>query len=202
MPLLSPKAPVLLLALGSGIGLIALATVVSHEPKLAPGPLKSSAPAATVVAEPAAPRVTVKKTTPHHHEVKELVQESAVVRAVSLHGDEPALDRTVTVANGEDPRRAALRATMKGLGYDDVRVLATSVERGVLTADVSPTLFRRGFGTMAESNFIHGLQMTLAQFPEIKSFRLRCDGEVVTTLGHFEMTEPVPVREVPDAPKP
>ena len=184
------KGPLLAVALAAGAGLVGLAAIVRQEPKLAPEPLK---PRFEAKAPPVETPVAVAPKTKADPKPLPTVREEAVVRTVTMEEGRATLSKTVAIRPGQNPQTAALAGTLANLGYSDVRVLGTSVDAGVLTADVSSGLQSHGFGSEEESVLIKALQETLGQFERVKSFRLRSDGQVIDTLGHFEMTEPVPV---------
>ena len=181
------KASALALALLAGGGLFGIATLVSKEPKAAPGPLKPQYETKTTPIEaPVKPTAT---TQP----VVSVRDEPRVVKAVKMTGGKPTLTTKVTVPEGGDPYAVALAATLKGLDYGGIRVLATTSERTELIVDMSPSVLSQGFGTEEESEFLRALSLTLGQFTEVKTFRLRVDGQIVDTLGHIELTEPIDV---------
>ena len=183
------KSPLFILLLGASAGFAGLAALVKNSPQEAPGKLKPqferpSAP----VAEPGPktdPKPPVKTPTVR-------VREEQVVRYV-VGSDKPELTKEVALRAGEDPKARALAESLKSLGYGTVRVLRVDVENGRAMVDVSPGVYDLNLGTTGEAALIQGLALTLGQFEDVKSFRLRVDGEVVDSLGHLELAEGTPV---------
>lgn len=87
----------------------------------------------------------------------------------------------------------ALNKALKDNHYSEFRVLNVSVEEGNAFVDMNKELLS-GMGSGAEADFIDLLKKTLAQYPDVKTFQIRIDGEIQKSLSHFEMLDPVPVR--------
>lgn len=98
--------------------------------------------------------------------------------------------------NSEQVRQTKTEALNKALTankYGEFRVLNVSVEEGNAVVDMNKEILG-GMGSGAEADFIDLLKKTLSQYDDVKTFQIRVDGEILKSLSHFEMLEPVPVR--------
>ncbi len=187
------KLPVALGLLAATAGVVGLTAAVRRLPPAAPGPLKPEFAAPAPEPAPPAPRVRRHSTPPRPVELREpepAVRETPVFRSVRLEGDSPVLGKEMALKAGQEPHLASLSATMANLGYADIRILKVDVERGLATIDASPKLLDHGFSSTAEAALVKSIATDLGQFPAVKTFRLRVDGEVLDTLGHLELAEP------------
>lgn len=183
------KIPVVLGLVAATAGVIGLTAVVSRGPEVPQGPLKpqfeTNAPVPDVSVTRESPKP--KKLSPAPPGVRE------TFRAVTLDGETPVLGKKLTLKLGQSAPQASLSATMANLGLRDIRILGVAVEGGVATVDASPTLQSHGFSSSSEATLVNAVATALGQFPDVKTFRFRVDGEVLDTLGHLELTEPQPV---------
>lgn len=186
------KSPVLIGLIAASAGFAALAAVVGRNPARAPGELKPQfTRKAPVVSD--APVTMERSATKPRGEDPVPVSDHQVVRYVVMDGESPKLTKEVSLKEGEDPHERSLAATMKSLGYSDVRVLKVAVVGGAAMVDVNPALTSEGFSSTSEATLIEAMARTLGQFDGIKTFQLRIDGQVVDSLGHLELSEPIKV---------
>jgi hypothetical protein len=98
-----------------------------------------------------------------------------------------------SVPKGGSAKVTAINESLKGIGYKEIRATGVSVDKGNAVIDMNPAV-QGGFGSSQEADFIEILKKSLSQFPDVKTFQIRVDGQVLDTLGHSEMIEPIPVR--------
>jgi spore germination protein GerM len=81
-------------------------------------------------------------------------------------------------------------------GIDSVPQNAVLLEHGkkdgVLTLNFSSE-FDSGYGSSAEQAILNGLRALAGQDPEVEELMILVEGQIVETLGHFEIMEPIPV---------
>lgn len=97
--------------------------------------------------------------------------------------------------SGEDGMLVSVQEGLKLISAvpKDARVL--SIERKGSQAIVQVNdKFSSGYGTDEEAAILESIRQTLAQFPEIQTFTIECEGKQLTTLGQFDLTKPVNVR--------
>lgn len=192
MKIPASKGPVLIGLIAATAGFAALTAVVKGGPRVAPGPLHPE------------PQISKPGIVEHHdtapilkpelpRDPAPVVTDQAVVRYVAMDGETPKLSKELTLHPGEDPHARSLAATVKSLGYSDVRILKVNVESEAAMVDVSPALTSEGFSSTSEAALLEAMARTLGQFSEIKTFQLRIDGQIVDTLGHLELSEPTKV---------
>ncbi|MGV3618389.1 MAG: GerMN domain-containing protein [Fimbriimonas sp.] len=120
----------------------------------------------------------------------------------TLDGDKIKLVPLKPAAKGEKPIVYVANHTLQNLKVERARALSVEVKERVALIDFNPAL-TEGFGSMEEANLIKALQMSLGQFKEIDAFQIVIEGEVLDSLGHFEIDSPVPVirpgKSEPDA---
>ena len=88
----------------------------------------------------------------------------------------------------------ALSKALKAKNYGEFRVLRVTVEdKGNAIIDMNNRLLQ-GMGSEAEADFIDTVKSAMAQFKDVNTFQIRVDGEILKSLSHFEMLDPVPVR--------
>ena len=87
-----------------------------------------------------------------------------------------------------------LNKALKSNNYSELRVLNVVVENGNAILDFNKELLS-GMGSENESEFIKLLKTTLARFDDVNTFQIRVEGEIQKSLSHFEMIDPVPVRD-------
>lgn len=87
-----------------------------------------------------------------------------------------------------------LNKALRAKNYSEFRVLNIVVENGNAIIDFNKDLLG-GMGSGAESEFIEIIRTTLAKFDDVKTFQIRVEGQILKSLSHFEMLEPVPVRD-------
>ena len=97
------------------------------------------------------------------------------------------------IERGGTKMESALNQSFKNTNYGELRALNVSVEDGVAIIDMNNKI-NQGFGSSEEAEVLTIFKKALAQFPEVKSFQLRVNGEKVDTLGHTEINDPVKVR--------
>ncbi|RYG86069.1 hypothetical protein EON77_04460 [bacterium] len=189
------KSPVLIGLIAASAGFAAIAAVVRQGPVAAPGELKSVPQMQGLEPVPSSGTKTPIRATQEKTSEKSTpaVREERVVRYVVMDGEAPKLGKELTLKSGEDARERSLAATLKSLGYGDVRVLKVDVEKGAAMVDVNPALTSEGFSSTSEAALIEALQRTLGQFEDVKTFQLRIDGQIVDSLGHLELGEPIKV---------
>jgi hypothetical protein len=107
--------------------------------------------------------------------------------------DELELTGSKKIADGENSKTSAIQQSLTDLGYDKVRVVGISLRDGNAIIDLNSAVFD-GFGSGQEADFINAIKLSLSQFKDVDSFQLRVDGEVLQSLSHFEMIEPIKVR--------
>lgn len=186
------KSPVLIGIIAASAGFAALAAVVRQSPEAAPGELKPQfRHQAAIVPTPLLPSEAPAKRS--KDEKPSPVAERRVILYAAIVGETPTLSKEAILRQGEDPRERSLAETMKSLGYGDVRVLNVDVERGSAMVDVNAALTSEGFSSTSEAALVEALARTLGQFGEVKRFQLRIDGQIVDSLGHLELSEPIQV---------
>lgn len=82
---------------------------------------------------------------------------------------------------------------LKNKNMGQFRVIGVAVTKGNAILDMNGAVLS-GFGSEQEAAFIEILRSNLAGYDSIKTFQIRVEGEILSSLSHFEMTEPVPVR--------
>lgn len=92
-----------------------------------------------------------------------------------------------------DRLSADISQELKNRNMGRLRVVSVSVAKGNAVLDMNSAVLN-GFGSEEEAAFIEVLRKNLSGYDSIKTFQIRVDGEILTSLSHFEMTEPVPVR--------
>jgi hypothetical protein len=132
-------------------------------------------------------------------------QSGVTVGKDALSGDHKPTNSSETNSNnpdeGNNSSRAlrtskvdALNKAIRAKTYDQkgIRVLDVTVENGNAIVDMNDPV-RYNWGSEEEADFIKLMADTLAEFPSVKTFQIRVDGEILKTLSHFEV-DPVKVR--------
>ncbi|HLO98088.1 MAG TPA: GerMN domain-containing protein [Fimbriimonas sp.] len=88
---------------------------------------------------------------------------------------------------------ADITQELKNRNMGRIRVIGVAVTKGNAVLDMNSAVLN-GFGSQEESSFIEVIRKNLSGYDSIKTFQIRVDGEILTSLSHFEMIEPVPVR--------
>ena len=88
----------------------------------------------------------------------------------------------------------SLNRAIKANKYDvkGIRVLDVTVEDGNAIVDMNGQV-RYNWGSEEEADFLNVMKDSLSRFESIKTFQIRVDGEILKSLGHFEV-DPVKVR--------
>ena len=103
--------------------------------------------------------------------------------------------RTVDIPLGEDPRAFVITQFLKrtAIVETNVRLLSVEIKDGLanlyFNGDIQQTL-----GSEDESVVVNGIAACLGQFPDVTAYLIYADGELVETLGHFDLTEPIKVK--------
>jgi hypothetical protein len=97
------------------------------------------------------------------------------------------------VEKGLTSKESALNQSFKSTNYGELRALGVSVDNGVAIIDMNNKI-NEGFGSNEEAELINVFKQALSQFPDVKSFQIRVDGQILDSLGHSEMTKPISVR--------
>jgi len=110
-----------------------------------------------------------------------------------LHGENVSLDKSAGKApSGVKPMVFVATETLKQLKIDGAKAIGVDVKDRNALVDFNPAL-DKGYGSMEEGQLIKSLQWALGQFPEIDTFQIVIDGQVKTTLGQLDLTDPIPV---------
>ncbi len=128
------------------------------------------------------------------------------VYRVVVENNKPLLKATVQkVKPGDNPVETALRALLQQAGDADLanpipegtRLLGVKITDGLAEVNLSRE-FKENFGggSMAEALIVDVILQTLRQFSEVKQVQLLVEGDVLDTLGHADLSEPLDVRWV------
>lgn len=79
------------------------------------------------------------------------------------------------------------------IGFENVRVLSVEVVGKNAILDMN-TAVTEGFGSGSEAEFLAAIRKSLTKFPEIDTFQIRVDGQMIESLGHVDFVEPKPVK--------
>jgi hypothetical protein len=120
------------------------------------------------------------------------VQSEPGLVVATLDGDKLKLVPLKAASKGEKPIVYVTNHVLRNLKVAGARAIGVEVKERVALIDFNPAL-TEGFGSMEEANLIKALQMSLGQFKEIDSFQVVIEGQVLDSLGHFEIDSPVPV---------
>lgn len=108
-------------------------------------------------------------------------------------GQKPTEANNAPVTEKADKAEALTKA-LKAKNYGEFRVLRVTLEdKGNAVIDMNERLLQ-GMGSEAEADFIDTVKTAMAKFDDVNTFQIRVDGEILKSLSHFEMLEPVPVR--------
>lgn len=110
--------------------------------------------------------------------------------------------RTENISPGEDPVRASVDLFVRRtkIAPEETRLLGLHVGEDGLAALSFNAALVGGYGSAAEAAFIEGLRRTLGQFKRVEAFQILVDGEVIESLGHFEIAGPITVVRDGDVP--
>lgn len=109
----------------------------------------------------------------------------------------PALDAVQALAAGPAAGEADLRPTLPA----GVKVLGVTIADGVATVNFARELKEKfGGGSTGEIMLVYSVVNTLTEFENVKGVALQVEGQPLPTLGHLDMTRPLPRR--PDLIKP
>lgn len=86
-----------------------------------------------------------------------------------------------------------LNAAVKDTGLDNARVIGVEVTDHTAFVDMNSGIIDT-LGSTGESELIETLKRALSKDKRVRTFQIRVDGEVQKTLGHSDLSEPVPVR--------
>jgi len=115
------------------------------------------------------------------------------LRLPVLSGDDVVLGGEAgTPPAGVKPMVYLANATLKELQLDNAKALSVEVEDRNAKVSFNSAL-DEGFGSSEEGSVVKALQLAMGQFPEIDSFQFVIDGEVRTSLGQLDLSEPIPV---------
>jgi hypothetical protein len=129
------------------------------------------------------------------------VQTAYLVPTVS--GMDVKLDKKApAVPEGQDARVFLVTQTFSSLGVADGRAVGIELNGKNAVVDVNQSVLDHGYGSMEEGQLVKALQMALGQFPEVDTFQLRTDGQIIDSLGHLELTDPIPVSRPGAQPEP
>jgi Sporulation and spore germination len=118
-----------------------------------------------------------------------------VVRVPKLDGGNVSLVAPETApAEGEDPKTFVASHVLTAAGLTNVRCLGVQVKESVALVEFSKEL-TDGVGSMEEGDFVKMLEVGFGQFSDVKKVQILIDGKPVDTLGHLELTDPLPVSE-------
>ncbi|GIK31915.1 MAG: hypothetical protein HND43_01875 [Armatimonadetes bacterium] len=125
------------------------------------------------------------------------VEQEVILLSPSYVGGELGFTETVAkVPQGEDPKAFVLNRFLDAAAITaaDVRVLSVHINSDGLAALSFNKSLGQGLGSMDESTLVNGLRSVIGQFPEVNSMEMFADGEKIDTLGHFDFSEPIPVK--------
>jgi hypothetical protein len=106
---------------------------------------------------------------------------------VALDGPAPA------VPEGMDPHVFIATETFHAMGVKDGRALGIELKDGAATIDINDGVLGHGYGSMEEGQLIKALQLSLGQFSDVSTFQMRNSGQIVDSLGHLELSDPIKV---------
>lgn len=126
----------------------------------------------------------------------EIEQEVVLLSPSYVGGELGFSEKVVKVPRGEDPKAFVLNQFLNAAAITpaDVRVLSVHVNADGLAALSFNKTLGQGLGSMDESTLVNGLRCVIGQFPEVNSIEMFADGERIDTLGHFDFSEPIPVK--------
>ena len=117
------------------------------------------------------------------------------VRVPKLNGGNVSLVAPETApAEGEDPKTFVASHVLTAAGLSNVRCLGVQVRESVALVEFSKEL-ADGVGSMEEGDFVKMLEVGFGQFSDVKKVQILIDGKPIDTLGHLELTDPLPVSE-------
>ncbi len=105
------------------------------------------------------------------------------------------MPREVAVKHPASPAKDAVTALLEARHSPlapDVSLRGIAVDSGIATLDFSESPIKAG-GEGKQSAGLNALAMTLGQFPEINSYRIKVQGRDVKTFGEFSADSPVDV---------
>jgi hypothetical protein len=134
-----------------------------------------------------------KATVPSEQETSNEKEPTSVRTVRRNKNEEPELSNHKNVSKGVSAKVSALNDAMHDVGYKDIRALSVRTSSGNAIIDMNPAVMS-GFGSSQEADFIQVVKTALSQFKDIKTFQIRVDGQIIESLGHLEIIEPVSVR--------
>jgi len=174
-----------MLSAALGVGVFAAYVRMTPSAGRVPDDLRRESTRAALAAEPPAPKVTRKPEV--------TIEAAPRLMVPEVQGEKVKLVRaTNPLPDGDKPIVFVANETLKALKLDKARALGVHVKDGIAIIDFNSEL-NQGFGSSEESILIKALQMGLGQFKEVEKFQIRIDGEIVESLGHFEIVDPVDV---------
>lgn len=112
-------------------------------------------------------------------------------------GDQDMLTpREITPTHSKEPARDAVTALLQSPNspiMPGTALRGMSVDGGVATVDFSRSPINETGGEDAQSLALKALALTLGQFPEINSYRIKVQGQEVKTFGEFTADGPMDV---------
>ncbi len=125
-----------------------------------------------------------------------------VLTPESKNGDLTFTSKTESVPDKVEPIVFAVNRYLENTGFVDpkAKALAVQLKDGMAHIDVTEA-FETSYGSLDERTVLQGLQRTMGQFAEVKTFAFYVSGKQVTTLGNADLTDPIRViRAGEDAP--
>ena len=118
---------------------------------------------------------------------------SEQIRLPEIKGEDVSLQSDkVDVPDGEDSKKFLAERVVKDLSLSNVTVHGVDVRNGVAVINFGGDI-DAGMGSEQEGNFLKELQTGFGQFSQIKRIEIDKEGEPLESLGHIDLTDPIPV---------
>lgn len=186
----NPKAPTTKTLMIVAISTVAIVGSLAAYVKLTPAdrvPDDQRRPAEGIAAQPPTPNIDVK--------VGEREVGEVLVFVPSFSGNDLVFTAEPrTVPGDQKPEVFAVQAFLDAsrIPEKDARVLNVDIKFGVAAVSFNAA-FQSGYGSEDESVLLEGIRRAVGQFPGAKFVEFYIDGTRIDTLGHADLSEPLPV---------
>ncbi len=103
-------------------------------------------------------------------------------------------DAAPEVPAGEDAKKFLGNETLKAFNLGDgPAVLGVDVRDHIAVLDMNQAFVDHGYGSSQEGQLVEAMQIVYGQFPDVEKIQFMCNGQPIDSLGHLELSAPLPV---------